>query len=128
LAYWCFTYIAILGIAIALLSVLPLEFATYQAIGMLSIPLVLLGFVAGVTGVVTTLARHRKEWPLQAMSAGFVGFCLLFVLSESLSADQYLQYGGWIKAAMSLFLLIIVLLSGRWFFSTHGPKKKPCEK
>jgi len=124
LAYWCFTYIAALSLAVALLSVLPLAFATYQAIGMLSIPLVLLGFVAGVTGVMTTLARHRKEWPLLAMSASFVGLCLLFVLSEGLSADQYLQYGEWIKAAMNLFLLIIVLLSGSWLFSTRGKKSR----
>ncbi len=128
MAYRYFAYVALLNIGIALLAILPLENATIQVIGMMSIPFVLLWFAAGVGGVLITLVRHRREWPLVSMSAAFVGFMLLFTLSESLSADQYRQYKTLIDAGVILSLLVIVLLSGHWLFFTRRQKKEPGKK
>ena len=128
LAYWCFTYIAALTVGATILALLPLEFTTYQGIGMLlGIPAILTAFIAGIAGVVATLVRCRNEWPLLIMSAAFTGLFLLFLFSENLSANQLAQFGDWIKIGQGLSLLSIVLLSGRWLFSARSgnpPREK----
>ena len=115
LAYGCFTYLALLTIAVTILEIVPLDFSTYQVLGMtLGIPAVLLGLTAVVGGIGLTMVRWR-EWPLVVMSVAVLAFLAVFVLSEIIPGGQFTRYRTLIHAGMGFPMLAIVVLCGRWF-------------
>ena len=114
-AYACFAYVGALSVVSLMLEVLPLDFSTYQVLGMVvGIPAVLLAVGASLCGVLLTFFRHR-EWPLVMMSVALLGFIGVFAIGESLPGEVYMSRRTEMNLASGILMAAIVLLSGRWY-------------
>ena len=115
LAYGCFAWIALVLCAVLLISLLPLDFTTGQALGMLvGIPVALATLAAGLAAVVLSIIEWR-EWPLMTMSAASISILLMFI-----AEDEWKLVGG--DVALTWYIgatAILVFLCIRWFALTR---------
>ncbi|MFQ5345064.1 MAG: hypothetical protein ACE5DZ_03780 [Mariprofundus sp.] len=123
-AYFCFAYLGALAVVSLMLAVLPLDFSTYQVLGMVvGIPAVLLAAGASLWGIFLTLFRWR-EWPLVVMSVAVLGFIGVFFIGESLPSDVYKSRQAVMNLASGILMAAIVLLSGRWYLFDFRKRKR----
>jgi len=123
-AYFCFSYISLCFIAVALLKLLPLELPGLQMLSMIiGIPATLLFVLASLVGMMTTSVFCREEWPLLTMSVTLFGLYLLFFINRQqlFSADAGLENT---QNVALLGMALIISISGHWFFtrSSNHPK------
>lgn len=122
-AYACFAYVGALSVVSLMLEVLPLDFSTYQVLGMVvGIPAVLLAVGASLWGVFLTIFRCR-EWPLVVMSVAMLAFIAVFIIGESLPGEVYMKRQTEISLASGISIAAIVLLSGRWYLFDFRKRK-----
>lgn len=115
LAYGCFAWIASVLCAAPLISLLPLDLTTAQALGMLvGIPVALATLAAGLTAVVFSIIEWR-EWPLMTMSVASASILLMFI-----AEDEWKLVDG--DIALTWYIgatAILVFLCIRWFTLTR---------